>query len=192
LFPFTDMSGQGKSEETPLWVTSEWPFVPSNENDDCETVKVFNCFACYKQSDWSKKITTVFIISLYIHDIRSLSCDLWWGFLRSPMPWQISKGEQVRDSNAMCLYQWIWLANILLKICILHVVTKEELPYWSKILHVIITTIKSKELKSIHSKHIFGQIYSHLKWTGSQKKPVKCWHLKQEVFEWRHIVYVPK
>ena len=186
------MSGQGKSEETPLWVTSEWPFVPSNENDDCETVKVFNCFACYKQSDWSKKITTVFIISLYIHDIRSLSCDLWWGFLRSPMPWQISKGEQVRDSNAMCLYQWIWLANILLKICILHVVTKEELPYWSKILHVIITTIKSKELKSIHSKHIFGQIYSHLKWTGSQKKPVKCWHLKQEVFEWRHIVYVPK
>ena len=77
----------------------------------------------------------------------------------------------MRDSNAMCLYQWIWLANILLKICILHVVTKEELPYWkSLILHVIITTIKSKELKSIHSKHLFGQIYSHLKWTGIPPK----------------------
>ena len=33
---------------------------------------LLNCFASYKQSDWPKYI---FIISLYIHDIRSFTCD---------------------------------------------------------------------------------------------------------------------
>jgi len=33
---------------------------------------LLNCFACYKQYDWWKQL---FIISLYIHDIRLLTCD---------------------------------------------------------------------------------------------------------------------
>ena len=43
-------------------------YQPSNENGNCETMKVLlNCSACYKQSDWLKKVITVFII---IHEIR--------------------------------------------------------------------------------------------------------------------------
>jgi len=64
------MSQRGRSEETPVWVTCEKLYVPSNENSDCETMKVLlNCFACCKQSEWPKKVINIFII-LYIHDIR--------------------------------------------------------------------------------------------------------------------------
>jgi len=49
-------------------------YVSSDKNGDYETMKVLlNCFACYEQSDWLKNI---FIISLYIHDIMSLTCHL--------------------------------------------------------------------------------------------------------------------
>jgi len=49
--------------------------VPPSENGDCETMKVLlNCFACYKQSYWQKKVTTVFIISLY---------SLWFDLTRA-------------------------------------------------------------------------------------------------------------
>jgi hypothetical protein len=48
-------------------------YIPFNENGDSDFMKVLlNCFACYEQSDWSKKVITVFIISLYIHDIMSM------------------------------------------------------------------------------------------------------------------------
>jgi hypothetical protein len=41
----------------PIWIVCEWSCVHSNENSDCETMKVvLNCFAFYEQSDWSKKI----------------------------------------------------------------------------------------------------------------------------------------
>jgi serine phosphatase RsbU (regulator of sigma subunit) len=33
------------------------------------------CFACYERSDWQTKVITVSIISLYIHDIRSLASN---------------------------------------------------------------------------------------------------------------------
>ena len=50
------------------------PILSSKENGDCETIKVWlNCFKCYKP----KRVITIFtcIISLYIHDIMSLTCD---------------------------------------------------------------------------------------------------------------------
>jgi len=48
-------------------VTCEWPYIPSNENGDCETMKMLlNSFACYEQSDWPKKVIIGFIISLYV------------------------------------------------------------------------------------------------------------------------------
>ena len=45
---------------------------------------------CYKQSDLPKHI---FIISLYIHHIRSLTCNPLWGFFRSSISVKESKGE---------------------------------------------------------------------------------------------------
>jgi len=39
---------------------------------------VQNCFPCHEQSDWPKSVKAVFIISLYIQVIRSLSCDPLW------------------------------------------------------------------------------------------------------------------
>jgi hypothetical protein len=40
------------------------------------TIKMLlNCFACHDQSDWPKRIITVFIVSLSIHDIKSLTYD---------------------------------------------------------------------------------------------------------------------
>ena len=45
---------------------TEWPYAPSNENDDCETMKVLlNFFANCESSDWPKGPF------IYIHDIRS-------------------------------------------------------------------------------------------------------------------------
>ena len=39
----------------------------SNDNGDCETTKaLLNCYSCYEQ--------TVSVISLYLHDIKSLTC----------------------------------------------------------------------------------------------------------------------
>jgi hypothetical protein len=40
---------------------------------------------------------TIFIISLYIHDIRPIICDPYWGFPRYLTPRHVSKVEQVRD-----------------------------------------------------------------------------------------------
>ena len=50
-------------------------YIPSNENCDCDIMKVLlNSFTSYEQSDWPKRVTTVFIISLYIYEIRSFIC----------------------------------------------------------------------------------------------------------------------
>ena len=41
-------SWRGRFEETTLRVTFEWPYVPSNENGDCETMKeLLHWFPCY-------------------------------------------------------------------------------------------------------------------------------------------------
>jgi len=53
---------------------------------------------CVLWAIWlAEKVITIFIISLYIHDIRSLACELYRGFPRSPLPQHISKGEKVSD-----------------------------------------------------------------------------------------------
>jgi hypothetical protein len=53
---------------------------------------LLNCFASYKQSDWPKYI---FIISLYIHDIRSFTCD----------PYRVSERS---DFNQIAVNLNIW------------------------------------------------------------------------------------
>ena len=75
--PSIGMSRRGWYVEIPLRVTCEWrSYIPFNENGDSYFMKVLlNCFACYEQSDWSKKVITVFIISLYIHDIMSIPAE---------------------------------------------------------------------------------------------------------------------
>ena len=51
---------------TPVWVTYEWPYVPSNQNGDCKIMKVLlNFFACYEQSDWSKCHNHIYHIIIY-------------------------------------------------------------------------------------------------------------------------------
>jgi hypothetical protein len=73
LLHFTDILQVGRSEESPLQVMCEWPYVPANKNGNCKNRKMFlNCFACYEQSDW---LQNIFIISLYIHYIKSLTHD---------------------------------------------------------------------------------------------------------------------
>lgn len=75
LLPFTDILQHVRSQETPLLSHASDPMYYSMKiNDDCETMKVLlhvHNFASYEQSDWPKKIKTVFIITLHIHDIRS-------------------------------------------------------------------------------------------------------------------------
>jgi len=45
--PFTNMSRHWRSKESPLRVTCEWPYVPSNENGDCENMKMLlNVIPC--------------------------------------------------------------------------------------------------------------------------------------------------
>ena len=79
----------------PMTKSWEWPYVPFNKNGDCETMKVLlNCIVCYEQSDFPKKVITVFIMSLYIHDIRLLTCDLYG------MSWSWSYGSWI--FNFLC------------------------------------------------------------------------------------------
>jgi hypothetical protein len=70
-------------------------YVPSYENSACKTMKVLlNCFAYYMISNLlgRKNLITIFIISLYIHDIRSIACDQKWDFFKSPTLRHISSG----------------------------------------------------------------------------------------------------
>ena len=46
LVPFTALSRRGRSLETQLRVTREFPYVPSNINSDCETRKVLFKLFC--------------------------------------------------------------------------------------------------------------------------------------------------
>ena len=47
-------------------------YVPDNENNHCMNIKMLlNCFACYVQSDWPKKVISVMITSIYIYN----ACD---------------------------------------------------------------------------------------------------------------------
>ena len=108
MFPFTDLSRRGRSDETPLRVTCEWPYVPSNEHGNCKNVETLLCYVpSYEQSDLPNKAINIFIISWYIHNIRSLAYDLYWSVLRSPMLWHISKGEHVRRLILIRLSQFV-------------------------------------------------------------------------------------
>ena len=47
------------------------------ENDDFKNLKLLlSCFPRYEQFDWIKKVISTCIISLYFHDIMSLTRDL--------------------------------------------------------------------------------------------------------------------
>ena len=59
----------------------------------------WNCFACCELSDWPKRVITVFIILLYIHEVRSLACDTEQDFLRVPMTQHIAKNRASEKSE---------------------------------------------------------------------------------------------
>ena len=59
----------------------------------------WNCFACCELSDWPKRVITVFIILLYIHEVRSLACDTEQDFLRFPMTQHIAKNRASEKSE---------------------------------------------------------------------------------------------
>jgi hypothetical protein len=70
-----------------------------------------DCFIYYEQSDWSKSVKTIFIISLCIHDIGRLACNTKWRFFRSSTVAHIiinSKRELMRDEN----FKLFWLCNL--------------------------------------------------------------------------------
>ena len=54
----------------------------------------------------SQMVIALIRISLYIHDAKSLSCDPYMCFFRSPTPWNISKGEEVKDLRLGTTSMW--------------------------------------------------------------------------------------
>jgi hypothetical protein len=54
----------------------------------------------------SEMAMTLFRISLYIHDVKSLSADPYMCFLRSPTTWHISRREDVRDLRLGTTSMW--------------------------------------------------------------------------------------
>ena len=50
-------------------------YVPSNENWDSETLKCFEATLHTTSNLIGQKGQAIFIVLLYIHDIRSLTCD---------------------------------------------------------------------------------------------------------------------
>ena len=48
---------------------------------------LLNSFSCYEQSDWPKNI---FIVSIFVHDIRSLMCGVSFDLLRPCVTYQWS------------------------------------------------------------------------------------------------------
>ena len=62
LLPFTDMWQCGRSEG----------HYGSHENVECEIMNVLlNSFLCYEQSDWPKKVITVFMTQGQLHVTRN-------------------------------------------------------------------------------------------------------------------------
>ena len=49
---------------------------------------------CYEKFEMPEKVVTVFVISLYIHDTRSLACDLWRGYFRFLVLQHFSKAKK--------------------------------------------------------------------------------------------------
>ena len=82
LLPSTDMS---------QCVRSEGHYV-LHENADCDIMNVLlNSFLCYEQSDWPKKVITVFMTQGQLHVTRNRdSSDL-------PPLGHVSRGKPVRD-----------------------------------------------------------------------------------------------
>ena len=78
------------------------PTLPSNENGDYDTMKVLlHCFACYEQSDWSKKVSTIFIVSLYVHDIRR----------------SLKSGNIAKDHDTLGIHVLIWDRHTIVCVC---------------------------------------------------------------------------
>ena len=71
FLPFRLYQYDGDLRKPHYWSHAIDLYVPSNENGDCETMKVLlNFFACYKQSEWSYRVIAVFIISLFIPSLK--------------------------------------------------------------------------------------------------------------------------
>jgi hypothetical protein len=74
LPPFTYTSWCGRSEETPLRLISEWPYVSVQWKWWLRYYEsVVKLFSMLRQSDCPKKITTVFVMSLYIYNKRPVT-----------------------------------------------------------------------------------------------------------------------
>ena len=60
LLPFTEMPRHGKSEETSLLITREWPFVPANKKWDRENTEMWLIYvACNEQYYWPKNVVII-------------------------------------------------------------------------------------------------------------------------------------
>ena len=110
LLPSTDMSQCGRSEG----------HYGSHENADCEIMNVLlNSFLCYEQSDWPKKVITVFMTQGQLHVTRNRdSSDL-------PPLRHVSRGKQVRDLILMVFI--IIRQSIYQRFC--HYVFLSDIPY---------------------------------------------------------------
>jgi hypothetical protein len=74
---------------------------------------------CHRQSNWTKRLCA-YIISLYLHDIGSLTCDPYWGSIRSPTTLRIGRRKnllwhasvKVMDTLNIAFvnrHQWFWM-----------------------------------------------------------------------------------
>jgi hypothetical protein len=54
----------------------------------------------------SEMVMTLFRISFYVYDVKSLSADPYMCYLRSPMMWHISRVEEVRDLRLGTTSMW--------------------------------------------------------------------------------------
>jgi len=102
ILPFTNIyHGVGEVWNPHYWshaIASDHNYVPSNDNGDCETIKVLlNCFLCYEQSDWLEKVITIFIIS-FIYSCRM------WSFVDFPLSSDLPR----YDKSVKGSMRYIW------------------------------------------------------------------------------------
>ena len=112
MFSSTDKSRHGRSEETSLRVTCEWPYVPANDNG----IKVPGMLILIWLTETRIFVTYIKII----HDIRIVTCDLlwaFWAFFRSLTSLHISKEKKVRDLIVITLLYYPSLIYIYIDSC---------------------------------------------------------------------------
>lgn len=100
IIPFTDITRRGRSEESLLRVSCEWPQVPFYENGDCEVMKTYKTTWHVTRNPIGWKMSQPYLsLHIYIQGYSYLTRN--GCFLRFPQIRDINEASKGSDFNQL-------------------------------------------------------------------------------------------